>query len=168
MHGPFMSAPATLCLTTAIANEMANLERCPASLTNHVDCRVIGDAGSTAWTVDFIRTFFAMRGLPGELISLPPCPTEQAREAGLERACGSGPGFDRVLLIDADSELLVEDFDFRTQPEAPCHDLAQQPGSNDGSGMENASVLYAEAGLTVNRPHRNDRFVEAFGLETAA
>ena len=128
-----MSVPATLCLNMIVANEMANLERCLTSLADHVDCWVIGDTGSTDATADFIRTFFARRSRPGELFSIPPGTTEQAREAALERACASGLAFDYILLADADMELVVEDPDFRTQLAAPCYDLAQKSGVSYGN-----------------------------------
>jgi hypothetical protein len=133
MHGLPMSAPATLCLNMIVANEMANLERCLGSHADHVGCWVIGDTGSTDGTADFIRTFFARRGLPGELFSIPPGTAEQAQEAVLERACGSMLAFDYLLLTDADMELVVEDPAFRTQLEAPCYDLAQQSGVSHGN-----------------------------------
>ena len=49
-----------------VRNDMANLERCLASIANHIGCFVIGDCGSTDGTLEFIRAFYATRGLPGD------------------------------------------------------------------------------------------------------
>ena len=92
---------------------MANLERCLASIANHIECWVIGDCGSTDGTPEFIRAFFGKRGLPGDLFSVPAGDLDRAHGAALERACASRLRFDYLLLADADMELVVEDPDFR-------------------------------------------------------
>ena len=139
--GPPMSAPATLCLSMIVRNELANLERCLASVANHISCWVIGDCGSTDGTPEFIRAFFAKRELPGELFSVPVGDLDKARAAALERACSSRLPFDYALLGDAEMELVVEDPDFRTRLEAPCYDLAQRSGVSYG----NARLLRRDA-----------------------
>jgi hypothetical protein len=62
---------------------MANLERCLAPVANQIGRWMIGGAGSTAGTPGLIRAWFAKRGLPGELFSLPGGNLDQV----LERAC---------------------------------------------------------------------------------
>ena len=120
---------------------MANLERCLASIANHISCWMIGDTGSTDGTPEFIRAFFAKRGLPGDLFSVPPGNLDQAHATALERACASRLPFDYVLLADAEMELVVEDPEFRTRLEAPCYDLAQRSGVSYG----NARLLRRDA-----------------------
>ena len=111
-----------------VKNEMANLERCLAAVAPHIDCWVIGDTGSTDGTQDFILTFFAERGIPGELHSFPFVNFAQARNAALDHAYASELAWDYLLLADADMELVVEDPDFRKKLEAPCYDLLQRAG----------------------------------------
>jgi glycosyltransferase involved in cell wall biosynthesis len=136
-----MSASATLCLSMIVRNEMANLERCLASIANHIECWVIGDCGSTDGTPEFIRAFFGKRGLPGDLFSVPAGDLDRAHSAALERACASRLRFDYFLLADADMELVVEDPDFHKWLESPCYDLAQPSGVSYG----NARLLRRDA-----------------------
>src|SRR5882724_4033224 len=113
-----------------VKNEMANLERCLAAVADHIACWVIGDTGSTDGTPDFIRSFFAARGLPGELHSFPFENFEQARNAALDRAEVTPLAYDYLLLADADMELVVEDRGFRTGLEAPGYRLIQRAHSD--------------------------------------
>jgi glycosyltransferase involved in cell wall biosynthesis len=116
-----------LCLNMIVKDETANLERCLAALAPHIACWVIGDAGSTDGTQDFIMAFFAERDLPGELHSIPFEDFEQARNAALDHAYASPLAYDYLLLADPDLELVVEDPDFRARLEAPGYRLLQQP-----------------------------------------
>ena len=120
---------------------MANLERCLGSIANHIASFVIGDCGSTDGTPEFIRAFFAKRGLTGDLFSVAAEDLDQAHATALRRACTSRLVFDYLLLTDADMELVVEDPDFRARLEAPCYDLAQQSGVSYG----NARLLRRDA-----------------------
>ena len=115
-----------LCLNMIVKNEMANLERCLASVADHIACWVIGDTGSTDGTQDFISAFFARRDLPGELHSFPFHNFEQARNAALAFAEATPLGYDYLLLDDADMELVVEDRDFRSRLDAPGYRLMQR------------------------------------------
>jgi glycosyltransferase involved in cell wall biosynthesis len=117
-----------LCLNMIVKNEMANLERCLGAVAEHIACWVIGDTGSSDGTQDFIRAFFAARGLPGELHSFPFVNFEQARNEARNRAYASPMVYDYLLLTDADMELVVEDPEFRTRLGAPCYDLLQRSG----------------------------------------
>ena len=131
-----------LCLNMIVKNEMANLERCLAAVAPHIQCWVIGDTGSTDGTQDFIRQFFADRGIPGELHSFPFINFAQARNAALEFAYASELAWDFVLLDDADMELVVEDPDFRAKLEGPCYDLLQRSGVS----YWNARLVRRDAG----------------------
>src|SRR5215475_1635244 len=115
-----------LCLNMIVKNEMANLERCLTALADHIDCWVIGDTDSTDGTQEFIKSFFAARGIAGELHSFPFRNFEQARNAALDCAYASKLGYDYLLLADADMELVVEDRDFRSKLEAPGYRLIQR------------------------------------------
>ena len=83
-----------LCLNMIVKNEMANLERCLVAVADHIACWLIGDTGSTDGTQDFIRSFFATRGLPGELHSFPFSNFEQARNQALAHAYASPMQYD--------------------------------------------------------------------------
>ena len=104
-----------LCLNMIVKNEMANIERCLESVAPFIDCWVIGDTGSTDGTQDFIRCFFADRGIPGELHSSRSSTSPRpATRRWLARAPPSSR-FDYLLLTDADMELTVEDPTFSEQ-----------------------------------------------------
>jgi tetratricopeptide (TPR) repeat protein len=118
-----------LCLSMIVKNETANLQRCLAPLAEHIGCWVIGDTGSTDGTQDFIKGFFAERGLRGELHSFPFVNFEQARNEGLRRAYESELPFDYLLLADADMELVVEDAAFRARLGGPGYQLMQRATS---------------------------------------
>jgi glycosyltransferase involved in cell wall biosynthesis len=129
----------TLCLNMIVRDETANLERCLGSIVDHIDCWVIADTGSTDGTQGFIQAFFAQRGLPGELHSIPFVNFEQARNLALGLAGGSALAFDHLLLADADGELVVEDSGFRALLEAPAYELA------DG-GAWNTRIVRRDSG----------------------
>lgn len=118
----------TLCLNMIVKNEMANLARCLDAVADHITCWVIGDTGSTDGTQDFIRAFFAERGIPGELHAFPFENFEQARNEALACAYASQLQFDYLLLADADMELVVEDPDFRAALTGPAYALIQRSG----------------------------------------
>lgn len=108
---------------------MANLDRCLRAVADHIACWVIGDTGSSDGTQDFIASFFAERGIPGELHSFAFRNFEQARNTALRHAAGSTLPYDYLLLADADMELVVEDRDFRTKLDAPGYRLIQRTNS---------------------------------------
>lgn len=115
-----------LCLNMIVKNEMANLERCLASVAPYISAWIIGDTGSTDGTQDFIKSFFAKRGIPGELHSFPFHNFEQARNAALDCAAGSAIEYDYLLFTDADMELVVEDANFASNLDAAGYRLLQR------------------------------------------
>src|SRR5579871_6615852 len=121
-----MAAGKSLCLNMIVKNETANLERCLTAHVDHVACWVIVDTGSTDGTQDFIRSFFASRGVPGELHSAPFVNFEQARNAALDAAYASTLTFDYLLFCDADMELVVDDTGFRGRLPAAGYRLIQR------------------------------------------
>jgi len=124
-----MTSAKALCLNMIVKNERANLERCLAAVVDHIDCWVIGDTGSTDGTQEFIQSYFAAHGRPGELHSFPFNNFEQARNAALECAHASPLQYDYLLLDDADMELIVEDRAFRSKLEGPGYRLIQRTDS---------------------------------------
>jgi glycosyltransferase involved in cell wall biosynthesis len=140
-----MTKAKRLCLNMIVKNEMANLERCLASVVDHIACWVIGDTGSTDGTQAFISSFFAGRNLPGELHSFPFHNFEQARNAALAFAEATPLGYDYLLLDDADMELVVEDRDFRSRLEAPGYRLMQRTES----GLSYANTRLAQRNIGV-------------------
>jgi glycosyltransferase involved in cell wall biosynthesis len=109
-----------------VKNEMANLERCLVALAPHIDCWVIGDTGSSDGTQDFVMSFFAARGLPGELHSFQFENFEQARNTALDYAYASPLAYDYLLFCDADMELVVDDTNFRERLTAAGYRLIQR------------------------------------------
>src|ERR1700731_5183816 len=84
-----MTKGKALCLNMIVKNEVANLDRCLRAVADYTACWVIGDTGSNDGTQDFIKSFFAERGIPGELHCFPFLNFEQARNAALEHAAAS-------------------------------------------------------------------------------
>ena len=159
-----MNVPKTLCLNMIVKNEMANLPRCLGAVAGHIGCWVIGDTGSRDGTQDFIRGFFAERGVPGELHEFPFVNFEQARNAALERALASKLAYDYLLFADADMELVVEDPDFRGQAGGAGLPVGPAGGVRPG-------VLERAAGAAGRRgalPRRDARIPERAGRDAAA
>jgi glycosyltransferase involved in cell wall biosynthesis len=123
-----MTAAKTLCLNMIVKDEMANIERCLRALAPYISSWVIGDTGSTDGTQDFVKSFFAARGIPGELHEFPFVNFEQSRNAALDCAYASPLEYDYLLLCDADMELVVEDKDFRNKLAAANYSLLQRSG----------------------------------------
>lgn len=122
-------ARGSLCLNMIVRNEMANLERCLGAVAPHIGCWVIGDTGSSDGTQDYIRSFFAKRGIPGELHSFPFENFEQARNAALDHARDTTLSYAYLLLADADMELVVDDPAFAHTLTAPGYRLIQKADS---------------------------------------
>ncbi|MGY3483167.1 glycosyltransferase involved in cell wall biosynthesis [Bradyrhizobium sp. USDA 4011] len=125
-----MSDAKRLCLNLIVKNEMANLERCLASVADHISCWVIGDTGSTDGTQQFIREFFARRGIPGELHEFPFNDFAQARNEALKRARASSLEYDYLLMTDADMELTVTDPSFADRLSAEAYQVLQRSGTS--------------------------------------
>ena len=117
-----------LCLNMIVRNEEAILPRALGSIADHISYWVICDTGSTDGTPDLVATFFAQRGIPGELHSFPFDDFGTARNRALELARRSTGPFDYLLLADADMELHVEDPGFRRNLAAPGYQVKQKSG----------------------------------------
>ena len=120
--------PATICLNMIVKNEIKNLERCLTSVAPHIKSWVIADTGSTDGTQDFIKSFFAARGIPGELHEYPFIDFSQARNDALQRAWGTRLDYDYLLLTDADMELVVHDAAFANDLSDSAYSVKQNSG----------------------------------------
>ncbi|MEU8463139.1 glycosyltransferase [Streptomyces sp. NPDC029003] len=93
----------TLCLCMIVKNESAVIERCLASVREHIDTWVISDTGSTDGTQQLIRR--ALDGIPGELHEEPWVDFGHNRSLNIAHARGKA---DYLLLLDADLVLRAE------------------------------------------------------------
>ncbi|MER8569637.1 hypothetical protein NKH85_28990 [Mesorhizobium sp. M0924] len=93
-----------LCLNMLVKNQKEALTRFLSAAAPYISCWVIGDAGSTDGTQEFIRSFFAARNIPGELHQLVCDNFSPARQEVFDRARTSELKYDYVLLMEADIE----------------------------------------------------------------
>ena len=104
-----------ICLNMIVKDESAVIERCLASVRNHIDAWVIVDTGSTDDTKEKIRK--ALSGIPGALHVRP------WRNFGSNRseaaALAYEAGCDYILFLDAD-DMLVTPPDFQW-PQLTAH-----------------------------------------------
>jgi tetratricopeptide (TPR) repeat protein len=92
-----------ICLNMIVKDEAENIERCLASVRDHVSAWVIVDTGSTDGTQDLVRA--ALEGIPGELHERPWVNFAHNRSEALRLARGKA---EYVLILDADWTLNVE------------------------------------------------------------
>jgi glycosyltransferase involved in cell wall biosynthesis len=130
---------ARVCLNMIVKNESAIIERCLASVAPFVDCYVIADTGSTDDTKEKIKTFFAERGIEGQIVEFPFENFEQARNAAIQAAEDSEFFFDFLLLTDADMELVVGDPSVKDGLTANAYLVKQRAGA--GLAYDNARLL---------------------------
>ncbi|MEY9524041.1 tetratricopeptide (TPR) repeat protein [Bradyrhizobium japonicum] len=123
-----MNDRAALCLNMIVKNEIANLDRCLTAIAPHISCWVICDTGSTDGTPEFVQSFFAKHGIPGEFYSCPFIDFAQARNEALDRARGSPMPFEFLLLADADMELLVHTPSFPRNLTSAAYAVRQRNG----------------------------------------
>jgi glycosyltransferase involved in cell wall biosynthesis len=123
-----------LCLNMIVKNEAARIVRALDSAAQFIDCYAITDTGSTDDTPKVIKEYFAAHNIPGHVQHAPFKDWSQARNAALIGARSMIPrfGWDYALLMDADMELRVKDFDkFSKSLEtgALAYDMEQRAGS---------------------------------------
>lgn len=102
-----MSQPRIL-LNMIVKNEAANLPRALNSTVGHITAAVILDTGSTDGTKEVIRAHCAKHHLSLLLPSAPFKDFGQARNEALRNARLYHGGYDYILLMDADMELVVD------------------------------------------------------------
>lgn len=88
-----------LCLSMIVKNETHIIKECLDSLYKNVDYWVIVDTGSTDGTQELIRSFFAEKGIPGELHERPWVAFGANRSEALDLCDGKA---DWAWMIDAD------------------------------------------------------------------
>ena len=93
----------TVCLSMIVKNETHIIHECLNSMWQNIDYWVIVDTGSTDGTQDLIRTFFAEKGIPGELIEKPWVDFGYNRSEALALCDGKA---DYAWMIDADDKIV--------------------------------------------------------------
>lgn len=95
----------TICLNMIVKDEKRVIERSIGSVKPLIDYWIIVDTGSTDGTQEIIKTF--LKDIPGELHERPWKNFAHNRNEALALAKGKS---DYVLFIDADEELILNDF----------------------------------------------------------
>lgn len=88
-----------LCLSMIVKNETHIIKECFDTIYDKIDYWVIVDTGSTDGTQDFIKNYFAEKGIPGELHEKPWVSFGHNRTEALQLCDGKG---DYIFMIDAD------------------------------------------------------------------
>ncbi len=101
------SGAPSVCLNMIVRNEAHVVAETLDAVAPHIDHWVVVDTGSTDDTIAVVRSFFAERGIPGELYERPWRDFGTNRTEALELAAGRA---DYTWVIDAD-DLVVGDFD---------------------------------------------------------
>jgi len=86
-----------------VKNETKILHECLDSVHPHIDYWVIVDTGSTDGTQEYIKKYFAEKGIPGELIERPWVNFGHNRSEALSLCDGKG---DYAWMIDADDRVM--------------------------------------------------------------
>jgi glycosyltransferase involved in cell wall biosynthesis len=88
-----------LCLSMIVKNESHIIKECFDTIYDQIDYWVIVDTGSTDGTQELIKTYFAEKGIPGELHERPWVSFGHNRTEALELCNGKT---DYIFMIDAD------------------------------------------------------------------
>ena len=91
----------SLCLNMIVRNESKIIERLLDSVSDIIDSYCICDTGSTDETTNIIKTYFAVKKIPGKIV------VEPFQDFGYNRtfalkACNGMDNADYILLLDAD------------------------------------------------------------------
>lgn len=117
-----------ICLNMIVKDEGARIERALASAVPHISSYCILDTGSTDDTIPKIHHFMGKVGIVGQVISGKFHNFEQARNDALAHARRQG-GWDYLLLMDADMQLVVDDPKVFADLMGDGYDMIQRAGS---------------------------------------
>lgn len=181
-----MAPKQTICLNMIVKDESHIIEKTFDNLLSHItfDYWVICDTGSTDGTQDLIKSYFAKKGIPGELVQ------HEWRDFGYNRTQALKAAFkksDYILIFDADDSIHGE---FKLPPKLtvdfyklqfgkgftyyrPLLVTAHKPTSfigvlheflklNDGTPSE-ANIpgnYYVESGRLGNRSKAGDKYLK--------
>lgn len=103
---PPHSRPCRICLVMIVKDETPVLRTCFDSVVDSVDYWVICDTGSTDGTQAFVRDYFAVKGVPGELHERPwrDFGTNRSEAFDLAHAAAQLHAIDYYFVMDADDE----------------------------------------------------------------
>ena len=150
----------TIVLNMIVKNESNIITRLFDSVINIIDTYCICDTGSTDNTVNVIQEYFDNKGIKGKIVLEPFQNFEHNRNVALQSCIGMA---DFVLLLDADMQLRVNNFD-KSLLNNYDHFLAFQ-GNNtffyQNLRMLKNNGLYSYKGVTheyINTPHNSRCF----------
>ena len=147
----------TIVLNMIVKNESNIITRLFDSVINIIDTYCICDTGSTDNTVNVIQEYFDNKGIKGKIVLEPFQNFEHNRNVALQSCIGMA---DFVLLLDADMQLKVNNFDKKLLNNYD-HFLAFQ--GNRTFFYQNLRILknnglYSYKGVTheyINTPHNS-------------
>ena len=147
----------TIVLNMIVKNESNIITRLFDSVINIIDTYCICDTGSTDNTVNVIQEYFDNKGIKGKIVLEPFQNFEHNRNVALQSCIGMA---DFVLLLDADMQLKVNNFDKKLLNNYD-HFLAFQ--GNRAFFYQNLRILknnglYSYKGVTheyINTPHNS-------------
>jgi glycosyltransferase involved in cell wall biosynthesis len=113
-----------LCLTMIIKDEAYIIERCLKSALPYISCWAITDTGSSDETVEIVKK--TLKHHPGRLSSFPFTNFSEVRNAAFDEA--HQLDFDYHLLLDADHQLVANDFTWHTNLSHDAYLLLERSG----------------------------------------
>ena len=112
----------TLCLNMIVKNESKIITRLLDSVVDIIDCYCICDTGSTDNTIQVIHDYFDKKNKPGKIIQEPFRDFCYNRNFALTSAMGMS---DYILLLDADMQLVITNFDKQLLPKHDAYSILQ-------------------------------------------
>jgi tetratricopeptide (TPR) repeat protein len=112
----------TLCLNMIVKNESHIITRLLDSVVDIIDCYCICDTGSTDNTIEVIQNYFQEKNILGKIIQEPFRNFCYNRNFALTSAIGMS---DYILLLDADMQLIITNFDKQSLPKYDAYSILQ-------------------------------------------
>jgi tetratricopeptide (TPR) repeat protein len=134
-----MQSP-TLCLNMIVKNESKIITRLFDSVINIIDTYVICDTGSTDNTIDVITNYFNERNISGKVVKEEFKNFCHNRNFALNSCIGMS---DYILLMDADMQLKIGNFDKMKLWDNDCYYLLQ---GNDDFHYKNMRIVKNKMG----------------------